>query len=488
MRSVNRRQPIRHPAILVLALLALAGLPAAAQNLEQEIFGETDAIRADAKAVDAPLLSPGNYRSGTENYDRAKRDFEAGRNLERIKSRLTTAANFFRKAIENASMAAITFRPAIESRADAITAKASRRAARDWESAEETFDDATRALEKGDLKKAQALGVESDQLYRLAELNAIKTLHLSQARSLIAEADRQKVDKFAPETLARARSLLAQADAALDADRYDTAEPVRLAAKAEYEARHASYLATVARRVREDELSIEQLILNWEAPLARAAEAAGLNPDFSAGHRSAGQRLAATVRALREERDTLQSEIDERRRVIIGLEEELHELDERLGGASRERASLVRELQERTRVEEQFAQVSDMFGPDEAIVLRDESRLIMRLVGLNFASGSARLGADAAGIMDKVRDAVNIFPRSELLVEGHTDSLGGAEQNLALSKRRAQSVVDYLVNRIGIPAWRIKAIGYGDARPISNNKTAEGREKNRRIDLILTPR
>jgi outer membrane protein OmpA-like peptidoglycan-associated protein len=75
-----------------------------------------------------------------------------------------------------------------------------------------------------------------------------------------------------------------------------------------------------------------------------------------------------------------------------------------------------------------------------------------------------------------------------MLIEGHTDSQGNADRNLQLSKARAQSVMDYMTNEMRIPDYRIRAVGYGDTRPISNNKTAVGRAKNRRIDLIIAPK
>ena len=129
-----------------------------------------------------------------------------------------------------------------------------------------------------------------------------------------------------------------------------------------------------------------------------------------------------------------------------------------------------------------------MFAPEEAIVLRDGNTLILRLVGLNFASGSSQMDNDAVALMNKVMDAVDVFPRSDLLVEGHTDAFGGASQNQRLSQARSQAIMDYMSEQMRIPTYRIKAVGYGDTRPIANNKSADGRAKNRRIDLIIIPK
>jgi OOP family OmpA-OmpF porin len=73
-------------------------------------------------------------------------------------------------------------------------------------------------------------------------------------------------------------------------------------------------------------------------------------------------------------------------------------------------------------------------------------------------------------------------PSVRVLVEGHTDSIGTEKYNQVLSERRANAVRDYMVSR-GIDASRISTRGYGELKPIASNKTAEGRAKNRRVDI-----
>ena len=73
-----------------------------------------------------------------------------------------------------------------------------------------------------------------------------------------------------------------------------------------------------------------------------------------------------------------------------------------------------------------------------------------------------------------------------LVVEigGHTDNIGATSDNLSLSKRRAETVVQYLIQQ-GIPKNRLQAKGYGSAQPITENNTAEGRAKNRRSEMKI---
>ncbi len=77
------------------------------------------------------------------------------------------------------------------------------------------------------------------------------------------------------------------------------------------------------------------------------------------------------------------------------------------------------------------------------------------------------------------------FDDLQVDVEGHTDSVGPENYNQQLSQRRAQAVVDLLVNQHGIAANRLEAVGYGEARPVASNDTAAGRAENRRVMATL---
>ena len=113
--------------------------------------------------------------------------------------------------------------------------------------------------------------------------------------------------------------------------------------------------------------------------------------------------------------------------------------------------------------------------------------MVIRLVGLTFQSGQAEVRSTYRPLLEKVKEAAEVFPRSQIIVEGHTDSYGGDDGNLALSRRRAEAVSAYLSGELGVPAFRMSAVGYGETQPIANNDTEQGRARNRRIDIIIEP-
>ncbi len=83
-----------------------------------------------------------------------------------------------------------------------------------------------------------------------------------------------------------------------------------------------------------------------------------------------------------------------------------------------------------------------------------------------------------------VGDYMNKYPDVNMAIEGHTDSIGTDEYNQALSQRRVDSVKNYIVEKFNIDGKRIKATGYGESRPIADNSTDEGRQKNRRVEAV----
>lgn len=102
---------------------------------------------------------------------------------------------------------------------------------------------------------------------------------------------------------------------------------------------------------------------------------------------------------------------------------------------------------------------------------------------INFETGSATMPADSMSQLEEVAQLLKADPALRLEVGGHTDNVGTPESNQKLSEARAQSVVAALVKQ-GIAAARLTAKGYGQTAPIADNRTDDGRAKNRRVELV----
>jgi OOP family OmpA-OmpF porin len=110
---------------------------------------------------------------------------------------------------------------------------------------------------------------------------------------------------------------------------------------------------------------------------------------------------------------------------------------------------------------------------------------VISLLGIRGPSGRSTIDGASTPLMTKLRQALALFAGSSIVVEGHTDSNGGDSANLILSQDRADAVRQYLVSDFGVNQEKVSSIGYGEARPVATNETAEGRARNRRIDLII---
>ncbi len=473
--------------ILILTLLLGAAGATAQDELRKTFFKEADAAKATAEAADAALLAPRSYERGIREYADAEFALERGRSIEIVRSNAADAARYFRTATTAAELAATALAQVMKSRQDAANARAPELAPDIWTEAQRDFADAIRILERGDLKGSKRRGIEATSLYRDAELVAIKAQYLTETRQLLADADRARVGRYAPITLGKAKQLLADAERELNENRYDTDLPRSLARQANYEAKHAIYLSEVVRKVRDRDMTAEQLVLRWEKPMRDISGAADIVPDMEDGPDRLAAELVAHVEQLRNENQALGQEKAENEIRLAEMEEEMAALDERLGGATEERAALIQRLEAQARVKQQFEQVEKMFTASEARVFREGNNIILRLVALTFDSGQSQIKPQSFELLGKVEKAIDVFPRSELIIEGHTDSHGGDDFNQNLSQARAESVQQYMINAMRIPTYRLIATGYGETRPVASNETESGRERNRRIDIVIRP-
>ena len=473
--------------VLIATLLLGLGNVYAQDELRKTFFKEADAAKAAADSANAQLLAPRSYSRGMDEYKDAEIALERGRNIETVRSNAADATRYFKTATTAADLADTALAQVMKSRQDAANARAPELSGEIWEQAQRKFGEAIRLLERGDLKGSKRRDIEATSLYRDAELVAIKAQYLTETRQLLAQADRARVGRYAPITLGQAKQLLADAERELNENRYDTDLPRSLARQANYEAKHAIYLSEVVRKVRDRDLTAEQLVLQWEKPLRDVSGAADVVPDMEDGPDRLAAELVAYIELKNNENQALGQENSENEIRLAEMEEEMTALDERLGGATAERAALVQRLEAQARVKQQFAQVEKMFSASEARVFREGNNIILRLTGLTFDSGQSQIKPASFDLLRKVEKAIDVFPRSELIIEGHTDSFGGDDFNQKLSQERAESVQQYMINAMRIPTYRLIATGYGETRPVASNETESGRTRNRRIDIVIRP-
>ncbi len=474
----------RPVCFLFLLLLATATLPQAhAQpseviaELRSSLFESANSALERANGAKANLLSPTNYAKGAEYYRSAEATLTRGGNIESIRRDLDRATKAFLEAAEQAGLAATTFETAISARDDAMSANAQNYATDQWQEAEVSFRDAAIRLEKGSLERAQREGTLAENEFRAAELTAIKVNYLDETRTLLDTARDVRAPRYAPRSYERASSLLEQATTALDTNRYDTDEPRSLASAAKHQVLHAIYVARLEQAIRSGDATLETILLDWESSITTLADLFDLAVYYDEGQTDAVEQIRAEIQKLQASNTSLNAKLEDREFQLQTLIQET---------ASMERLSKLVARQERQ--QEKLAKVEALFTENEAIVLRQGEAVIIRMVGLNFDTGSAVLKPEHAVLLGSLERAINEFPESNIVVEGHTDAFGSDTTNLVLSQKRADAVQQYLLDHTPVSPANLTALGYGESRPVANNETPEGRKRNRRIDVVIYPK
>jgi outer membrane protein OmpA-like peptidoglycan-associated protein len=119
--------------------------------------------------------------------------------------------------------------------------------------------------------------------------------------------------------------------------------------------------------------------------------------------------------------------------------------------------------------------------PKNAVPIATQRRSIY------FETDSANMGLDSRAVVDEIGVFMKAYENTVVDIDGNTDATGSRPHNVQLSTERAEAVKRYLVQKYGFPATRIRAIGNGPDRPVADNSSPEGREKNRRTDIKVYP-
>jgi outer membrane protein OmpA-like peptidoglycan-associated protein len=220
----------------------------------------------------------------------------------------------------------------------------------------------------------------------------------------------------------------------------------------------------------------------------------------AAGRERLADIAASASKDLRATRENLNKQREEGLRTKAELDAERQRLEEAKAlsaQASQELMSKNMELEKaaadleaeraaRTAAEEASKKALEDLART-AQVKEDERGLVITLSGqVLFGSGKSTLLPAARDALDNVAAALKANPDRDIIVEGHTDSMGSSSFNEDLSQRRAVSVREYLIEQ-GVPSEMIRARGRGEEEPVETNASAEGRANNRRVEIVLSP-
>jgi outer membrane protein OmpA-like peptidoglycan-associated protein len=299
-------------------------------------------------------------------------------------------------------------------------------------------------------------------------------LQLREARLAMAIARAQGADTYAADTMQKAAVDM------INAEGFRRSKDLK---QLETSAREATQMAEDARRItiqKEADAAAQAAARRESEAQARASEAQAQAAN------EAQLRASAEADAAAAENQKRQAEVQ-----MATAKEAQQSAEAARMAALAEQQRLAAEKaasdSARAQVEQDAQRLRERLRDQLNLILmtRDTARgLIVNMSDVLFDTNQATLKPGAKEKMAKVSGILLAYPTLHLVLEGHTDSTGSDEYNLELSRRRADSVRDYLVSN-GISASNIEARGMGKDNPVATNDTAAGRQQNRRVEMVV---
>ncbi len=287
-------------------------------------------------------------------------------------------------------------------------------------------------------------------------------LEMYEARNAVEIAKSRGAEKYAPEIFSKADASLKMAENSL-------------ASKAERNtvistAKQTVQFAEDARALAVQRQEEERIVKEREAAAAKAtAEAEAKAAEEAAAAKQRADAEAAEIRRRADQEAQRQAELAAAKEEVLRAKEQ----------AAKDEAERVRKAAEalRARLLEQFNRVLET---------RDTPRgLVVNMGDVLFDTGKFNLRPEAREKLAKLSGIVLANPGLKLAVEGHTDSTGSDEFNQTLSEQRAEAVRGYL-NEQGLEQGSVTAQGFGKSMPVADNDSAAGRQKNRRVEIVVS--
>ena len=312
-------------------------------------------------------------------------------------------------------------------------------------------------------------------------------LDLAQARNAVALAGLAGANEYAADTYAKAAALLREAELARERRKGGNTvqQPARQAVQTAEDAR------IIALQRREEEL------LARERALAAQREAEALaraRAEEDARERAEAERTRADAARVAAERQRLDAEAAKMAADRAKADAEQARLDAERERAAAEAARASAEAQaqaardEASRAEREKAELREQLREQLNVILetRETARgLIVNLSDVLFDFNKATLRPGAREKLARIAGIVQSHPGLEMEAEGHADSIGTDNYNQRLSEQRAASVRAFLIEQ-GIAPETVGTAGFGESRPVATNETPEGRQQNRRVELVVS--
>jgi len=483
---------------LIAALLFLAYPLQAAENDLSQLQQQIDAFKQGQYASFAPQSIKraeaylGAAMLADEQSKTAERQHALAQAKEKISQAKQTATTFMSQfasliALRQDSVTTLDITAATEA-SSAMTISPRQQI----KAAQAEFNQTINNYEQGQLNQSQAHGLKAQQAFRQIMNQAIPRLTELTA-SAVGKAANAGAKQYAPQIYQAAKDRLVELHTFSDGLAHSIPNKPE---QGLYLAREAKHMAEQVKAWRKKTSSHESIILKQRTANLKLAKALQIstanNPMLSV------IRSRDLLAAIEKNNQALTAERLAHKQDLVRLKQQAKaELQRQLSAQTdtmlqvqQNRMSTVKEafrakLERETFDSKRQQRLHQLFKANEVEILVNlDGSLLLRLSGLKFAPSKSKIDAKYFDMLDRLKEVMSIYQDRSLRIEGHTDNFGDVKPNQVLSLKRAESVRDFLI-AAGADGSRLKALGYGEVRPIASNEFAQGRAMNRRIDVVI---
>jgi len=482
-------------SMAVAAALLLSACASTPQLSRQDVLKQYDSIAqldanlTNSRKMGAAYLAPEGYQDAQETLQQAISSAQDG-DASSVNKYSKQGLRELKSVDKNTASSRRIFVELLANRERAIKAGAETLFPGEFGKLESDFHKATNLVENNKLEAAKKLRPVLITAYGRLELKSVKKDAAQAAKAAIASAKEKDADDYAPKTLKLAEEELTLALSILEANRSQSDKAGTHTSRAIELANQSIQITEMVKDFDRRDYSEEDKVLWYQKQLSTINEPLNNRLVFDQDNRSTVHSIRNDISALKQSetdlRNNLKSTENRVEKLLSANRSELGKLKKKyereISQQSRQREAL--EKRERD-TRQRFEYVQSLFTEAEADVYRKRQNVLVLAHGFYFEPGKSEIKAVNFALLNKIDQAYKKFPKSSLIISGHTDATGNARKNKLLSEKRAANVAKFLQDTKGIKASKISVRGFGAEKPVASNSTKDGRSRNRRIEVLI---
>lgn len=319
-------------------------------------------------------------------------------------------------------------------------------------------------------------------------------LDLLEARNAVAIAKAAGAQQYASDSLMKAEDLLQRAE-----DYYQRKQgrtPIGTAARGATQMAEDARVITLRKKEQEREAAARQAAADAQAKAQADAESAKRDAEQAQAQANEDARRRAEAEQARAQAEQQQAALEQQQQLAAAqaamAQEQAEDAQRKMQEAQNQLAQAEAQTQQAEQAKDEAVRQKEEMRArlvaqlNQVLQTRDTARgLIVSMPDVLFAFNKYTLKPEAREKLAKISGIVLAYPDLKLNIEGHTDNIGSDDYNQELSEKRADTVRGYLVSQ-GVKPENVSATGLGKANPVADNSTAQGRQLNRRVEMVVS--